>query len=113
MCICRSRSDFLTTVLLFQLLTFVYLTTQLVTPTTCLSCLHLPHVYIEALEPHLIDRVLILFLQSVHGLPIDSSITSIQHQLRPLEWPIVRPLAQAGADIYVLHGKGYNCPEDT
>ena len=42
--VCRSRSGFLTTVLLFQLLTLVYFTTQLVTPTTCLSCLHLPHV---------------------------------------------------------------------
>ena len=59
---CRSRSGFVTTVLLFQLLTLVYFTTQLVTPTTCLSCLYLPHVYIEALEPHLINRVLMLYL---------------------------------------------------
>jgi len=35
------------------------------------------------------------------------------NQLRPPEWPIVRLLVQAGADIYVLHGKGYDCPEDT
>ena len=39
----------------------------------CLSYfLHLSHVYIEVLEPHSIDRVLILFLQWVHGHPIDS-----------------------------------------
>jgi len=33
-----------------------------------------PYVFIEALEPHSIDRVLILFLQSVHGLSIDNKV---------------------------------------
>ena len=31
-------------------------------------------MYVEALEPYSIDRVLILFRQSTHGLPIDSSV---------------------------------------
>lgn len=55
-----------------------------------------------------------------HAPPLIEAIFHIKiklfqtgNQLRPPEWPIVRLLVQAGADIYVLHGKGYDCPEDT
>lgn len=34
------------------------------------------------------------------------------HQLRPPEWSILRLLVQAGGGVYVIHGRGYGCPEN-
>ena len=60
---CRPKSSCLATRLSYLPLDSVtYLLFLLPPPPPFPSyCLHLPHVYIEALEPHLLDRVLILW----------------------------------------------------
>jgi hypothetical protein len=57
---CRPETGFLTTIVLLSLMPGTLCLTTYFYYLFCLSCLDLPDVYRELLEPSLIDRVLIL-----------------------------------------------------
>ncbi len=52
-------------------------------PVTFLCCLYLPHVYIELLEPALIDRVLLLSCPVQHQCTEKLFRSSSSHRFRP------------------------------